>query len=722
MRILMLARVLLLLLLACFTSQSFGQRNKPLIDSLERLTLKQSDSALATTYSELAWQYRSLDRTKAISYGRKAIAQSKKTGFKRGLAQAYNDLGILYFDKELYDSSVILYKEALKIREQLKDEHGQAKIYNKLGIVYQKQGEFATALEYQLKALPGFENAGDNIGTSYTLNNIGILNQNMSRYDEALKYHKRSVDIKQRINDRAGLAQSYVNVGNIYKILGDNANAETYYEDALVLANAIGNKEYISNIQNNLGELYIRKKDYDKAISIVSASYKIREEIGDTKGVVSCLNNLAMLYIDMSRYDTARAVLKTAEQIAERGVNTRPELMFIYQTYARLYEATGNATHALDFYKRHISVKDTLYTDEVGSKFAELETRYKTLQKDQQIQRQYLALEQNRFAISQQKLQLSEAGLEIAENELEIKKQKETILQQQLDSARKEMAIQALHKQNQVKELELRNQKLAINRRNILLMAIVAVSGLGALLTRSYYRRYRLMQNARLQAVVMQQQELATRAVLDAEENERKRIAGDLHDTVGQMMSAAKINLSMLESDLVFDKEEQRVAYHKVLALVDESCREVRTVSHNIMPNALLKSGLANGVRDFINRIDDRFIKIDLFIDGLHERIDPNVEAVLYRVVQECVNNVIKHSGANKLDISIIKDEESISATLEDNGKGFDTTDTTKFEGIGLKNIITRIKFLKGSVEWNSAPGRGTLVAIYVPYDSNRVQ
>lgn len=626
---LMLEKVVLLLLFICSFTWCYAQKNRQLIDSLERLSIRQKDSTLANIYSELAWQYRAVDREKAIGYGRKAILLSKKINYRKGLAQALNDVGILYFDKEMYDSSIDFYKEALKIRQQLADEHGQAKLYNKIGIVYQKQGNFGAALENQLKALPLFEQAGDNTGISYSLNNIGILNHNMGRYEEALKYHKRSVDIKQKVNDRTGLAQSYVNMGNIYKLLNDYENAQAYYEQALTLAEPSGNKEYISNIQNNLGELYVRKKDYDKAILILSSSYIIRQELGDSKGTVSCLNHLASLFIDIKKYDTARALLMKAEEMAGKAVNTRLELMGIYQTYAKLHEAIGSAANSLEFYKRYVSVKDAVYTDEMSEKFAELETKYKTLQKDKQIQQQQLTLEQNRFALSQQKLQLSEAGLTIAEHELEIKSQKEKILEQQLESTRKEMALQELHRQSQVKDLQLRNEKLAVNKRNIMLVAVLVLCCMGALMAISYYRRYRLSQEARLQAAVMRQQELATKAVLEAEENERKRIAGDLHDTVGQMMSAAKINLSMLEADLSFHTEDQRLAYHKVLLLVDESCREVRTVSHNIMPNALLKSGLANGIRDFINRIDDRYIKIDLFMDGLHERLDPNVEAAI---------------------------------------------------------------------------------------------
>jgi signal transduction histidine kinase/tetratricopeptide (TPR) repeat protein len=694
-----------------------GQRVKPLIDSLERIVPIQKDSALVDVYSELAWQYRAVDRNKAINYGQKAINISRKIKYQRGLAQAYNDMGILYFDSEKYDSSIALYKEGLKIREQLNDVLGRAKLYNKIGIVYQRQGNFSMALENQLKALELFEKTGDNIGISYSLNNIGILNHNMSRYDEALDYHKRSVAIKQKINDKNGLIQSYVNLGNIYKVLSRNNEAEEYYNNALDMARVMENKEYISNVQNNLGELYIRKKDYNSAIQAISESYAIRKDLGDTKGTVSCLNHLALLYIDLGKTDTAKVLLAKAEELGLNGVNTKPELMSIYQTYSKLYETTGDIHNSLDRYKHYVAVKDTIYTQEIADKFAELETKYHTLEKDKRIQQQQLELKQNLYELTQQKLQLSEADLKIAGNELEIKKQREKILAQELETARKENALQALYRENRIKELELKNQTLVLNRRNITLFTVLALTCMGALLAYSSYRRYKLAQEAILQATIIHQQELATKAVLETEENERKRIAGDLHDTVGQMMSAAKVNLSMLESEIPFSNNEQRNAYHRVLALVDESCKEVRTVSHNIMPNALLKSGLANGIRDFVNYIDSRVLKIDLYMDGLSERLDANVEAVLYRVVQECVNNVIKHAKANKLDICVIKDQDGISITLEDNGVGFDTSKVSKHEGIGLKNIITRINYLKGTIEWNSEPGKGTLVAIHVPYE-----
>jgi len=108
-------------------------------------------------------------------------------------------------------------------------------------------------------------------------------------------------------------------------------------------------------------------------------------------------------------------------------------------------------------------------------------------------------------------------------------------------------------------------------------------------------------------------------------------------------------------------------------------------------------------------------LQVHLYTEGLEERIDANVETVFYRVLPECVNNVIKHAGPTTLDISLIRDKDGISATIEDNGKGFDTSRRGVFDGIGLKNIVTRVEYLRGTVDFDSAPGRGTLIAIHIP-------
>jgi two-component system, NarL family, sensor kinase len=619
--------------------------NQRMLDSMEKLLPVQKDSVLVRTLNELTWQYRLVDREKAIAYGNRAIAMGQQVNYQPGIAQAYNDLGIIFFDKENYDTAIALYGKAMEIRGKMGDKLGIARLYNKIGIIYQKQAIFDKALENQFAALELFKQLKNDIGISYSLNNIGIVNQNLGHYAEAANYQLQSIAIKEKIGDKLGLAGSYVNVGNCYYFDGKSDTAIIYFKKAVVICRALGDKEYLSNALNNMGTSFIELKLYDSALAVVKESFALRESLQDSKGMASCLNNLADAYILTKQYDSANAALQKGMAITANAVNCRNERNMLFKTYSKLYEAKGDMAQALAMHKQYADGKDSLFNDKVSESFAALETKYKTLEQEKKIQ----------------------------------------------------------------------EQDFALTKKNYWIAGAVGLLLLASLLGYSYYRRFKLKKEKQMQQAIMKQQDLATKAVIEAEENERKRIAGDLHDGVGQMMSAAKMNLSAFEDRIQFATTEDKLGYEKLIALVDESCKEVRAVSHNMMPNALLKAGLASAVKEFIDKIDSRMLKVNLYSEGLNERLDGNVETVLYRVIQECVNNVIKHSGANQLEISLVKDADGIAATIEDNGKGFDTTQKSKFEGIGLKNIKTRIEYLKGTVDFDSSPGHGTLVAIHVP-------
>jgi two-component system, NarL family, sensor kinase len=626
----------------CVTAQAPNQK---VIDSLEKVAGSQKDTLLIKTYNELTWQYRAVSRDKAIEYGNKAIALGQQLQFLPGIAQAYNDLGIIFFDKENYDTAIALYGKSMEMRRSMGDELGMGKLYNKIGIIYQKQGLFEKAEENQFKALELFEKTKYDLGTSYALTNIGILNQNLGRFEEAIQYQQRAIAMKEKSGDKMGLAASYINVGNCYLNFGQLDKAQPYYKKAEVIARELKDKEYISNALNNQGTYYIRTAQYDKAIPVIRESYTLRDSLKDTKGMVSCLANLGDVYVSQKKYDSAAIFLDKALEMGEKAVNCKPEINKLYSIYSRLYEEKGEPQKALEMMKLYSSTKDSLYTDQLGEKFALLETKYKTLEKEKKIQA----------------------------------------------------------------------QQFQITKRNYWIAGAVGALLLLALLAYSRYKRYKLKKEKELQDTIMQQQEAATRAVIEAEEKERSRIAGDLHDGVGQMMSAAKMNLSAFEDRIVFKTEADKTSYEKLIILVDDSCKEVRSVSHNMMPNALIKAGLDSAVREFVDKIDSKVIKVNLYTEGVGERLNSNVETVLYRVIQECVNNVIKHAQATQLDISLVKDADGIAATIEDNGRGFDTEQKQRFEGIGLQNIKTRIAYLKGTVDFDSAPGRGTLVAIHVP-------
>jgi signal transduction histidine kinase len=180
------------------------------------------------------------------------------------------------------------------------------------------------------------------------------------------------------------------------------------------------------------------------------------------------------------------------------------------------------------------------------------------------------------------------------------------------------------------------------------------------------------------------------------------------------MFSAVKMNLSGIADRITIEADDKKLL-DKTLALVDESCKEVRVISHQMTPNVLLKAGLSAAIRDFVDKIDASKLKITLETFGLQKPLESNVETVLYRIIQESVNNVIKHANATTLDIQLHKDEEGITATIEDNGKGFDMTKIEPNNSVGLNSIKARVAFLEGRVDYDTAPGKGTLVAIFIP-------
>ncbi|WP_460503529.1 sensor histidine kinase, partial [Hymenobacter agri] len=208
-------------------------------------------------------------------------------------------------------------------------------------------------------------------------------------------------------------------------------------------------------------------------------------------------------------------------------------------------------------------------------------------------------------------------------------------------------------------------------------------------------------------------------AVLAAEEAERRRIGADLHDGVGQLLTAAKLNLHALAEELREQASPgSQCLLNHALDVVDESFREVRNISHNLLPSALIRRGLGQAVRDFTSKVSPggrpRF---QVEVTGLEEsgRLDPALESVLFRVVQELVQNIVKHAQATEVTVQLLRRPRELCLLIADDGVGFDPAALGNEVGIGLKNIESRLVYLGGRVDFDSRPGHGTTVTIEVP-------
>ena len=529
---------------------------------------------------------------------------------------------------------------------------------------------------------------GDSVSVGKLKRQIGESYYFKGNYNEAAEYFYRSIEIFEKLNDQQNLADSYNALAKLYRKTKDLARSLQNYDKAMSIFESLNDSVGIAMIYNESGVVFEYQKKYQEAARRYTSSLIIDEKRKDSVGICYALSNLAGVFTIQNKFILA-------EKYLLQSLTFRKQMSDAL-SLALNYSDLGNT-----YFSSKQFIKAKLYIDTSNSIAFSMG---------------YPELRGNNFDL------LAKIAEEQGEYQKALNYNKlKTSINDSIFNIEKTNKIEELNTryETEKKERTIFEQKNRIVLQNTIMIAAIVFVILGFLLVYAQYRRYQWRQEAKIQAESLRQQENAVKAVLDAEEGERKRIAIDLHDGVGQIMSAAKMNLSAYDYHTKSQTVEQRQYFEKIISLVDAGCKEIRSVSHNMMPNALLKNNLSDAISEFISKLDSNALKVHFYSKGFETSIDTGIETVLYRVIQECVNNVIKHSEAGVLDISLVKETNEITATIEDNGKGFIIDRTTFNDGIGVKNIITRVEFLKGTVDFTSAPGKGTLVAIYIPVSSN---
>jgi len=201
-------------------------------------------------------------------------------------------------------------------------------------------------------------------------------------------------------------------------------------------------------------------------------------------------------------------------------------------------------------------------------------------------------------------------------------------------------------------------------------------------------------------------------SIIAAEEKERTRIAKELHDGLGQILSTARLNVAALEESVPMEDEK---ILKNSLSLIDNAVSEVRIISHDLMPGILTQVGLFAAVRQLCNSINEaKQIKVEYTFPESEKRLNAALEISVYRIIQEILNNMLRHSEATKINMSINWADHQLQLKISDNGKGFDTSKIHESKGIGWKNVFSRVKFHKGEIKVESNLGSGTSVKIKI--------
>ncbi len=295
-----------------------------------------------------------------------------------------------------------------------------------------------------------------------------------------------------------------------------------------------------------------------------------------------------------------------------------------------------------------------------------------------------------------------------------------------LDQVERHKAIQELEAKYQVQERKLENAELsAENERQKTMTIAIAGSAFTLLLISGFiYNNQRKKKRLALQEAelekqradnLMKNQELATiDAMISGQEKERKRLAQELHDNLGSSLTTIRLYFENLKTH--FKEETSTEIYSRTDKLLEETYSTIRSMSHNRHNGVLASKGLIPSLEKLgKNLTDSGRIKVYIHHHGMNRKLENSLELNIFRMLQELLNNVIKHAKATSTTLNIVGTDDAISLMIEDNGRGFTLAKHKENEGMGLYSIEKRIEEMGGTMDIDSSPGNGTTISIDIP-------
>lgn len=514
-----------------------------------------------------------------------------------------------------------------------------------------------------------------------------LINYYRGDYEATVAAHMQAIELYNGLGDSVGLGQVYIGMGYQGK-RRDLGLSIAHMQKGIRLLEAAGEKD-MAGAYDNLGVLYEMKGDFKQAESLYSRAYQMKLKDNDSIGLPYSLDHLGGLSALMGNYAKAESWMKQAYDLrALRNDRTGMAESKMYQS--DLYKQWGKPQKVVESSEEAIQLgKQIGYADLVRKAYAFQAEAYAALGQFEKAFEKQLAFSQ-----------LNDSLFTVANNNQILK------LEKKFQTVQKEQENVRLTQEKEIQALELSAAKTAKAR----LWWAALASLLALTLTFLFvFQRYKSRQQA--EKAVLQRQNF--KAALKGEEKERQRIARELHDGVGQLLAAAKLQSALLELQLA-DSFKPKV--QEQLVLLDEAVQEIRNISHNLMPVALTTKGLFVAIKGLAERLNNAGgPQLEVYVDDLEERFDADYELAVYRMVQEVLSNMLKHAEASRIVLDIQADEEELTISLRDNGKGFDLKKIKDSKGIGWANLQARTDLLGGVMEVESTLGQGTTVFFALP-------
>ncbi|MEZ4785704.1 MAG: sensor histidine kinase [Candidatus Kapaibacterium sp.] len=468
-------------------------------------------------------------------------------------------------------------------------------------------------------------------------------------------------------------AKALCHLGDIYSELGDYPEALNYYLQSLGEYEESGNYSSSGVALHSIGIVYGRIGDYETALEYLSRSRLLFRETGNSLMEVNTIRNIGALHLERGDLDKAveheLRTLTIYDMIGDK-VNAAAALI----TLGDIHEKKKEPELALSFYVR---ASETLQETEEQKLFTD------ALLRVGRVYRETGNAEGARFALEQGMVMVRD----IADRQLEYQFHLELSLTfEELGEFRESLY--------HARRYAVIREEFVNEERNRAVAELQMRFDLERTLKEEELRR----------------QHDVTRAVLETQEGERRRIAGDLHDGVGQTLAATRLNLLRIRDEL---REEESQAWERSLQLLEKASGDVRTISHTLGSSTLRELGLEAALREMISDMSGaNSLVITLQTEILGKDIPEFISLGLFRVAQELISNIVRHAEASEGTLQLMRRENKLILMAEDNGVGFDTN--AKRDGMGTRNIETRVKAMRGTVQFDSHPGYGTTITVEV--------
>ena len=629
-------------------------------------------------------------------YAKKALELSKKLNYSLGIAESYVHLGIItqYIDADFY-AAEHYFQEAYSIREQEKQDLKAASALINLINLYSEYGKLTEAenvAKVGLNLIQSYDNHQEamNLGSKIH-HSLGIIYREKGDLEKAIQQLEATLAIRKNLNKKTDIVQSYLSLGNFYSedAIKNYPKAKDFFSKGLKLVIQQGDTIHYAKILIGLGKVELEQENLKDALSYFTTTRLLGDKVLIEDKILAS-QYIGILYFQKGQTQKALNEWLSIENNSIELLDSF-DLTYLLTDIGIAYDQLSNTQKAFDYLNR---------ANDIAALLDYQPLRLITLK--------HLVNYHHRQGNFQQAFELDKIVENIQDSV--------TTLAQDAINYKADLEEQGKEKA-QIENVALKLEKQSLLLKGLGLIALLLLIAVGF----AFYA-YRNKKNQELawqetDSIIREQELKLAYARLDGRNDERERIARDLHDGLGGMLSSVKLQLGTVEKKIGVLEDDVSKQLDVVTELLDESFDEVRRISHNMMSSSLEKLGLRFIVEQFAEQIKhSKQIEVNVDTHDMDERLDKFLEVGLYRIFQEIMRNILKHAKTERIDIQLNRFDDTINLMVEDTGVGFNVETTkAKHKGIGLTNIQKRVNELGGNLSIDSTIGRGTTVMIDIP-------